>query len=195
MPPAGGECGEVDVLQFGMDRLEAGFGRGVRDDPEHCPAGISRSESTGQRGRIRGELAPAGTVRRQIRPSSLAQSWAGSPSATTWPPARIAMREQSWRTSSTMCVERITTTFSPIFTEQVVEAVALLGIEARGGFIDDEQLRIAEQRLRHAEALLHAAGEPAHRLLAVLVEVGLLQQCVHLAAPVGCEVMPLSTAR
>ena len=60
--------------------------------------------------------------------------------------------------------------------EQVVEAHALLGVEAGGRLVDDDELRVAEQRLRDAEALAHAAGEAAQRLLAHVVQVGLLQQ-------------------
>ena len=60
--------------------------------------------------------------------------------------------------------------------QQVEEAVALLGVEAGGGLVDDDQLRLAEQRLRDAEALAHAAGEAGQRLLAHVPEVDLLQQ-------------------
>ena len=60
--------------------------------------------------------------------------------------------------------------------EQVEEAVALLGVEARGRLVDDDQLRVADQRLRDAEALAHAAREAGERLLAHVPEVGLLQQ-------------------
>ena len=45
------------------------------------------------------------------------------------------------------------------------------------------RLRRAEQRLGDAEALLHAAGERADRLVAHLVEVGQLQQRVRPAPP------------
>ena len=62
--------------------------------------------------------------------------------------------------------------------EQVVEAHALLGVEARGRLVDDDELRIAEQRLRDAEALAHAAGEAAELLLAHVVEVDAVQQRV-----------------
>jgi len=41
--------------------------------------------------------------------------------------------------------------------EQIEESVALGGVEAGGRLIDDDQSRIGEQRLRDAEALLHAA--------------------------------------
>ena len=45
------------------------------------------------------------------------------------------------------------------------------------------RLGAPEQRLGDAEALLHAAGERAHRLVAHLVEVGQLEQRVHLLPP------------
>jgi hypothetical protein len=41
--------------------------------------------------------------------------------------------------------------------EEIAEAHALLGIEAGGGFVHDEELRVIEQSLRDADALAHAA--------------------------------------
>ena len=79
--------------------------------------------------------------------------------------------------------------------EQVVKAHALLGIESRGRLVDDDQLRIAEQRLRDAEALPHAAGEGAEVLLARVVEVRPLQQRVDGVAPLARVDDPFSTAK
>ena len=62
--------------------------------------------------------------------------------------------------------------------EQVQKAHALGGIEAGGRLVDDDQLRVAEQRDRDAEALAHAAGVAAELLLPHVVQVGLLQQRV-----------------
>ena len=67
--------------------------------------------------------------------------------------------------------------------EQVVKAHALFGIEAGGGLVDDDEPRISQQRLRDAEALLHAAGKAAQRLVAVIPEIGLPQQRLHHVAP------------
>ena len=50
--------------------------------------------------------------------------------------------------------------------EQVEEAVALLGIEAGGRLVDDDQLGVADQRLGDAEPLPHAAGETGDCLVA-----------------------------
>ena len=47
--------------------------------------------------------------------------------------------------------------------EQVAEAHALLGVEARGRLVDDDERRVVEQRLRDADALAHAAREAAER--------------------------------
>ena len=55
--------------------------------------------------------------------------------------------------------------------QQVVEAVALAGVEAGGGLVHDQQLRIADQGLGDAEALAHAAREARQRLPAHVVEV------------------------
>ena len=78
----------------------------------------------------------------------------------------IAMRGQSSRTSSTMCVERITVTFAADGAEQIEKAVALRRVQAGGRLVDDDQPGIGEQRLRDPEALLHAAGVSGERLLA-----------------------------
>ena len=76
----------------------------------------------------------------------------------------IAIRRHSSRTSSTMCVERMTITSSPISDSRFEKAVALVGIEAGGRLVDDDQLRPAGERDRDAESLLHAAGESADAL-------------------------------
>ena len=47
--------------------------------------------------------------------------------------------------------------------EQIAKPHALLGIETNGRLIDDEELRIAEQRLGDCDALPVAAGERAER--------------------------------
>jgi len=67
--------------------------------------------------------------------------------------------------------------------EQVVEACALGRIETGGRLVDDHQVRLAEQGLGDAEAAAHAAGEARHPAPAHLVEVGPLQQRMHLLAP------------
>ncbi|KAG1088480.1 hypothetical protein G6F40_013492 [Rhizopus arrhizus] len=67
--------------------------------------------------------------------------------------------------------------------QQVEESVTLLRVEAGGGFIDDHQPRVAQQRLGNAEALAHAAGERAELALARIPQVHLLQQPIdHFAA-------------
>ena len=68
--------------------------------------------------------------------------------------------------------------FAGEFREQVAEAHALFGIEAGGGFVDDEQLGIVEQSLRDADALLHASGIAAQRAFADIGEINQVQQFV-----------------
>ena len=50
--------------------------------------------------------------------------------------------------------------------EEIAKADAFFRIEPCGGLVDDEKLRIVEERLRYADALLHAAGVAAKRSLA-----------------------------
>ncbi len=62
------------------------------------------------------------------------------------------------------------------FREEPVEADPLLGIEAGGGLVDNDQLRIAGERLRDPEPLLHTAGVPFHLALCGVGQVDPLQQ-------------------
>ena len=123
--------------------------------------------------------------RRLARPacSTRARAWRRSPRAArrSSAPRRcemIAMRGHRSATSSTMCVERITTTCSPISASRLRKRLRSSGIEAGGRLVDDHQPRIAEQRLRDAEALAHAAGERAELALAHVPQIDLLQQCL-----------------
>ena len=81
-------------------------------------------------------------------------------------------RGQRSLTSSTMCVERITTDVLADLASRLWKRLRSSGIEAGGRLVDDDQLRIAEQRLRDAEALAHAAGERAELALAHVPEIG-----------------------
>src|SRR6185295_11525900 len=60
--------------------------------------------------------------------------------------------------------------------EQMVEAEALLGIEARRGLVDDDEPRIPRNRLRDAEALAHAARIALHRALRRVAQVHALEE-------------------
>ena len=66
--------------------------------------------------------------------------------------------------------------------QQVEEAVALFRIEARGGFVDDDQFGLADQRLRNAEAL--AQMQP-HAILINIARGDVIEEAAlvaHLAA-------------
>ena len=62
--------------------------------------------------------------------------------------------------------------------QQVEEAVALLRVQARGGLIDDDQARIADQGLGDAEPLAHAAREAGDGLLAHGPQIDLVEQAL-----------------
>ena len=62
------------------------------------------------------------------------------------------------------------------FRQQVVEPVALLGVEARGGFIDDHEARRADEGLGDPKPLSHAARVAGHGTLANLPEVHLVEE-------------------
>src|SRR6185369_3034046 len=63
--------------------------------------------------------------------------------------------------------------------EQIEKSIALFRIESGGRLVDDHQARIAEQRLRDAEALPHAAGKRTELALAHVPKIHLSQQCRH----------------
>ena len=45
-----------------------------------------------------------------------------------------------------------------------------------GGLVEEQQLRIVEQRARHTETVLHALGVLGHQQAPVILESNLLQQ-------------------
>ena len=105
------------------------------------------------------------------------------------------MREQSSRTSSTICVERMTVTSRPIEDSRLRKRLRSAGIEAGGRLIDDDEPRVGEQSLGDTEPLLHSAGVRGECLLADVPQVGLLQQRVDHVLALAAEATPLKTAR
>jgi hypothetical protein len=73
--------------------------------------------------------------------------------------------------------------------EQVAEPDALFWIEPHGGFVDDQQLGIVQQRLGDADALFHTARIAAQRSFAGIDEVHHLEKLVDPAAG-GAAVEP-----
>jgi hypothetical protein len=69
--------------------------------------------------------------------------------------------------------------------EEVEEAVALLWVKAGGRLVDDDELRIADQRLSDAEALPHTARKARQRLLAYIPEIDLVEQSLDRRLSVG----------
>src|SRR5208282_6398590 len=59
--------------------------------------------------------------------------------------------------------------------QQVVEAVALAGVEAGCRLVHDQQLRIAKESLGNAKALPHAAGKTGESFLADVVKIATLK--------------------
>jgi hypothetical protein len=68
--------------------------------------------------------------------------------------------------------------------DQVLEFQPRLGIESGGGFVENQELRIIEQRARQAQALRLALGEPIHRPIRQRGEVGELRDFGHTALEV-----------
>ena len=79
-------------------------------------------------------------------------------------------------TSLTMCVERITMIFSPISLSRLWKRTRSSGSSPAVGSSTMISLGLPMQRLRDAEALLHAAGKRAERLIAGVPQIGLTEQ-------------------
>src|SRR5678816_3614860 len=75
-----------------------------------------------------------------------------------------------------MCIQQQHSALLGELGEQPVEAVALFGIETRGGLIDNDEPRIARDRLRDAESLTHAPGILFHLAPGGVSEVHALEQ-------------------
>ena len=58
-------------------------------------------------------------------------------------------------------------------------------IQARGGFVEDDQIRVVDQRLSDADAALHALGEFADGARAGLVQAHHLDELLGAAAAFG----------
>ena len=181
---------EVDILQVGRDRLEAVVGRLVGQDVQHGPAGL-------QPGRDDRELVahfvevlavdrlapdPPLDLTDQIRRRALKLNPAIGD--------HRHLRAQVGHIIDNMGRQDHRLFFADL-GQQVVKAIALFRVQPGGGLVDDQQFRIAKQRLGNPEALAHAAGIAGHRLLAVIVQVGLDQQRLHRLAPGLAIVDPL----
>ena len=60
------------------------------------------------------------------------------------------------------------------FTQEVMKADLLLGIQTGGGFVHDDELGVADEGLGDAEALFHAAGVAAEFFVPDSEQVGLM---------------------
>ena len=58
---------------------------------------------------------------------------------------------------------------------------SFFGIQAGGRFINDNELRLTDQRLRNSQTLPHAARKSAESLLARIVKIDAVQQSIHQA--------------
>ena len=164
-----------------LERLAA---RGDREDARHAARqrGASRKASTS---------APSGSstsmpsgVCRTVPPRAGAGSWPTSvaqahlggeqarrsAARTSGPtlrmrPAKImATRSQVISTSGRMCVEKKHGVALALELEhEVADLLAADGVEPGHGLVEDDQLGIAHQGLRDADALEHALGELAQR--------------------------------
>ena len=83
-----------------------------------------------------------------------------------------------------MWVDKMTVRSRDRAENHIPKAHPFLWIQPGGGFIQNEQLRIVEQRLRNAHPLQHAAGKFAHALFRILFQGDRMQHFVNFAF--GC---------
>ncbi len=134
---------EVDILEVRLRGLEAGAGRRVAVDAHDRASG----EQLGRDHRV------LPLQLRQLRPSrsrGARSAHAGPrpraaarPRAGSRPRSMMAMRVHSSLTSSTMCVERRTTLFSPSSLSRLRKRTRSAGIESGRGLVHDHELRVA----------------------------------------------------
>src|SRR5579872_92376 len=76
-------------------------------------------------------------------------------------------------------------------SQQIQEAISLLGIQSRGRLVDDYESGVANERLGDAKTLAHAAGEAGDRFVAHLPEIHLTEQAFHgvLTLADGCNAL------
>ena len=99
------------------------------------------------------------------------------PAATTSPASRIATRSQTSSISESRCELRSTETpRSAQLLEQQAHRAAADGIERRGRLVEQEQARLADERLRDAEPLLHALRHAVDAAVARVRERDELEQ-------------------
>ena len=63
--------------------------------------------------------------------------------------------------------------------KQIVEAVALAGVQARRRLIHDKKLGTTQQSLRDTKTLPHASGIAGREFLSIIVEIAAPQHCFH----------------
>jgi hypothetical protein len=90
---------------------------------------------------------------------------------TTRPLWIMMTRSQSVSTSESSC--ELKKTVRPrafLFGDDLTEVEAAEGVEARRQFVEDEQVGVGDERLRDADALLHALGEVAQEVFGASIE-------------------------
>ena len=131
-------------------------------------------------GAVRGHLgsrSPCGSCSSTVSPPMRAFSCAAVPIATTRPPSRTAMRSASWSASSRYCVVRKTVV--PASRERadgVPQLASAAGVQARRGFVEEEDLGCDDEAQREVEPAAHAAGVRADALVGGIREIEAVEQ-------------------
>ena len=108
------------------------------------------------------------------------------PAATSRPLARIATRLQSASASLSTC--ELKNTVQPAIAQpedQRADVAAAERIEARHRLVEDDQLRIVDERLRDADALQHALRELAQLQPPLGADADLVEQRAARARALG----------
>src|SRR5580704_3675355 len=169
---------EVEILKIGSNRLKASFGSIAVQHVDQCSPGEQAHRDHLEALSISGKLGwlndflPDATVEFAYRRGRFASQHDTALMNDRHAAAKIAdvRHDVSGKNHDDIF---------PDDAQQVVKSHSLLRIEAGSGFVHNNQARISQQRLRNAEALLHASGETSQRLITMLEEVRLLEQGLH----------------
>ena len=108
------------------------------------------------------------------------------PWARTWPWSTIATRVQSSSSSGRMwLLIRIVLPSDAELAEELAQLDAGPRIEAGGRLVEEQHLRVVDERVGEAQALLHAAGQALDVRVALVAEVDEVEEVADHPPPPG----------
>ncbi len=151
--------------------------RGSRPAPAPGAAGPGRHRGCASR--------PSTSTATLSEPRSRRVRFSTESVATSLPLLMMITCSQVCSTSGRMCVLRMMVWSPASVLDELARLDDLLGIEARGGLVEDQHIGVVDDRLGQADALPVALGELAQQLVAHVADGAALQDLIHAPAEVG----------